>query len=161
MAEVTISGTVYPSFCTVAFASEYLAADIVRATPWAAGSADNKARALVSATRLLMQQLWNETPDLDTEQPEVAQQVCALLAADILAKPALANGASTEQTQKRVKAGSVEVENFRSSKTVLPLPEYVFTPLVRAGLIGGADNGVGFVIYDGMQTPSRFPDWEL
>jgi hypothetical protein len=121
MPQVDIGSNSYDSYAELDFANEYLDADVLRAPSWSLLEEDDRSRALVSATRLLQRQLWiNGVPEIDTA-PEVVQQATALLAADIAAKPALGDSASTASNVKAVGAGSARVEFFSPvAGTVLP-----------------------------------------
>lgn len=140
MAMVTILGNDYPSFITVDEADEYLAADLARSDAWLAQDPDLRAKAVVSATRLLLRLQWlNGPPDVNAP-PQPVKDATALLAADIAAKPALGDGASTGSNVKAVGAGSGRVEFFRPTEGyVLPIAAFA---LLR-GLLGGAQNDGG------------------
>lgn len=158
MATITIGSGTYDSFSDVAFADTYLGADVARAASWAARSTDDKGRGLVTSTRVLSRLNWIDgVPDF-TAPPVAVKEATAVFAADILTKPALASTPGTEQTKKRVKAGSAEVEFFKQDPgTVLPVPKYVFDILMAAGLIGGtADAGFIAPYVSGSDFPSRF-----
>jgi hypothetical protein len=162
MAEITIAGNTYGSYASVAEADEYLAADLPRYAAWAALSADMKGRALVTATRYLLGLAWvGGIPDLDTP-PAAVVEATALFAADIAAKPALANDASTGSNVKRVKGGEAEVEFFRPT-TGAALPPYLLRLL---GSLLGTDVtwGEGGTAYGSEDCrESRFDrtDWRL
>lgn len=137
IATVTLNGVDYPVYADVAFADEYLAADVARAALWSALTADDKKRGLVTSTRLLQRQSWRAgVPSLD-DPLLVVQQAASLLAADIAVKPALGDSASTGSNVKAVGAGSAKVEFFRpTAGAVLPSAAY---DLLR-GLLGvGSD----------------------
>lgn len=121
MATITISAVEYQSFASVAEADSYLAADMSRYAAWALLTADNKGRALITASRYLATLDWLDgVPSYDTP-PAVVVEATALFAADIAAKPSLGNDASTGSNVKRVKGGEAEVEFFRpTSGSALP-----------------------------------------
>lgn len=136
MATVTINTVEYEGFSTVAAADTFLAADVVRALPWAALSADQKGRALISATRLMLQLPWCATaPDPLIVQAEPIPSVNAMLAADIAAKPKLFTDASGDSNIKSVKAGSAEVEFFSPVDGGPPLPLALWNILLNADLV--------------------------
>lgn len=156
MATISLSGNDYSAFADVAFADEYLAADVKRATVWAAYGADDKARGMISATRLLERVNWADgVPSFDTP-PDAVKDATALLAADILAKPALGDSSSTASNIKRVKAGSVETEFFNATRSdeATPLPENVMKMLRLAKLLGGGTVSAPYVA--GAEQESRF-----
>lgn len=173
MATVTINTVEYEGFSTVAAADTFLAADVVRALPWAALSADQKGRALISATRLMLQLPWCVTaPDPLVVQSEPVPSVNAMLAADIAAKPKLFADASGDSNVKSVKAGSAEVEFFSPVDGGPPLPRALWNRLLAADLV--CLNGVSDidVTLDGAQPfgtcggprpiSGRYPfDWPI
>lgn len=124
MATITINAVDYSSFASVAEADAYLAADVSRFAAWAALDADQKGRALVTASRYLAALDWVDgVPSYDTP-PLVLVEATSLFAADIAAKPALGNDASTGSNVKRVKGGEAEVEFFRPTAGAA-LPPYL------------------------------------
>jgi len=145
MAVVTINSVNYEGFTTIALADAYLAADVVRAAPWTALTEDNKGRALISATRLLLAMPWCETaPDPTEAQEEPIPSVNAMLAADLAAKPKLFADASGDSNVKSVKAGSAQVEFFSPVDGGPPLPLALWNLLLAADLVclGGAGGSV-------------------
>lgn len=162
MPKVTINAVEYDAYAAVDYADEYLAADVARAETWADATPDNKGRALVTATRLLQRLRWKAgAPAVDTATDPVKQATC-LLAADVLAKPALGDSGSSASNVKAVGAGSARVEFFRPQDgQVLPAAAF---DLLR-GLLGDADELVGvgdavaFGSCDGQRT--RFDDFGL
>ena len=115
MQTVTISGTDFNAYASVSQADSYLLADVTYAT-WDANDNDTKGRYLVSATRLLDAQSWRSGYDAQIERESVTD----IINASILIANAVSNGnteilgnTATEPQQKRLKAGSVEIENFR------------------------------------------------
>lgn len=156
MATVTIGGTDYDTYATVAEADEYLAADFT-ATAWRAETdEDQKSRALVTATRLLDRQTWpgekaDEFQPLawprtgvtgydDYEVPQAVIDACCLLAKYIHEGSTLETSPTTANNTKRLKAGSAEIEYFfpLSNGTRLPLPVME----LLAGLLGAAGSSV-------------------
>lgn len=143
MASVTIGSNDYPSYSSVADADAYLAADAVRAAPWALRNADAKARGLVTATRILQALAWcgGTIPDIDNP-PAVVVDVTALLAADGLSNPRLFSNPSGALPNgvKSAQAGKAAVEFFgpfgQAAKPITPLPESLWNMLKSAGLVG-------------------------
>jgi hypothetical protein len=130
VAVVLIDSQPYTTYADVETADEYLAAAI-HATNWATASEDTKAKALVSATRLLNRQKWVGTKaDADqelasprtgvdgVEDDEIPQ---AVIDASIELALALVDGsdvqtvASQEQAVRSIRAGSVAIDYFRST----------------------------------------------
>lgn len=116
MQTVTISSTDFDTYANVSQADLYLLADTTFAT-WDANDDDTKGRFLVSATRILDAQDWLTDYDTQTER----ETVQPIIDASILIANAISNGdtailgtSATEAENKRLKAGSVEIENFRS-----------------------------------------------
>lgn len=166
MATITINTVDYSSFASVAEADEYLAVDVSRYAAWAALDTDEKGRALITASRYLASLEWVDgVPSYDTP-PAAVVEATSLFAADIAAKPALGNDASTGSNVKRVKGGEAEVEFFRPTSGAA-LPSYLLRLL---GDLLGTDVtwpdgwGEGGSAYgsDPCQT-SRFDrtDWQL
>lgn len=158
MAKVYIDVNVYDSFADIDHADAYLAADVTRAALWGALGEDDKGRALVTATRLLLRQSWIDgTPSLETP-PDVVKDAAALIAADVVAKPAVADGANGSNV-KAVGAGSARVEFFRPVEGA-PLPPAAF--LLLRDLLGSgssaSDPALDNIAYgsEGCR-PSRFP----
>lgn len=147
MATITISGTDFTVYSDVATADAYFLGSTQYAT-WAAYTADQKARGLVSASRLLDRQTWTGTltaisPEsglawprtsvtdcygdaVDSETiPDAVIEASQLLALYILGSDTFETSSSTEDRTKRLKADTVEIEYFRaneSDSTKYPLP---------------------------------------
>jgi hypothetical protein len=164
MPTVTISGTDYDVYADVATADEFLAADF-SATLWRAETdEDQKARALVTATRLLdrMEWLGNKTDvdqplewprsatGLDDVDPDVVPQAIidgsVVLAKLIHSGSKVDSSASTSSNIRRQKAGSVEIEYFFPLEDGTRLPTEVME-LVSRYLAGGL--GLGGAIASG------------
>lgn len=151
---VEIDGQHYDTYADVASADIYLAAD-PNGTTWAGLDDDQKGRYLVQATRVLNAQRW-KGQRVDPDQPlawprsgisgvddEGVPQAIFDASIELANLGALGtdivNFTSTFSVQKRLKAGSVEIENFRSFDTVYPLPQAVWRLI--APYIGGTDDG--------------------
>lgn len=151
MGEVTIGTATYQGFATVETADEYLAADIIRATPWALLNDDAKGRALISATRMMLILPWcEEAPDPAVDQESPIPEVAAMLAADLAANPSLFMDATGNSNIKRAKAGSAEVEFFTPVEGGPPLPRNLWDRLLAANLVcaGAGDTNA---LLDGAQ----------
>lgn len=140
MAKVDIDDESYDSFIDVERADVYLAGDIMRSTGWALANETARARALVSATRLLLTLPWVEEPSI-AAAPAVVQQVAAMLAADLLASPDLFADASGSSNVKSVRAGSASVEFFRPVEGGPFIPAGLWRLLLTAGLVSGTSDG--------------------
>jgi hypothetical protein len=163
MATVTIGGNDYPVYADVPFADAYLAADAVRWESWDDADPEAQKRGLVSATRLLQRTPgWTAgAPPSTDDAPLAVQQACAMLAADILAKPSLSGNASTASNIKSVYADGTGVDFFASdSSLVTPLPSDAWALLVAAGLMGGGNTGAAGPVYSGGCQESYFPERE-
>jgi hypothetical protein len=137
MVKVTIGDpeVEYDSFISVEDATTFLVGDVARAAGWALRNADAKARGLVSATRMLIGLPWCDgVPDLDAA-PAVVQEVTAMLAADLLAKPRLFADATGNSNVKSVKAGSASVEFFSPVAGGAPIPRALWDMLLAADLV--------------------------
>ncbi|MEJ7831332.1 MAG: hypothetical protein WKF79_00320 [Nocardioides sp.] len=135
--DVDAGGNTYQSFADLDFASEYLGGDVLRAVPWALLNDEAKARALISATRMLLTLPWCETPPDPAEAvlPAVIREVTAMLAADLGSKPKLFADASGSSNVKSVKAGSAQVEFFAPVDGGAPIPFSLWNRLLLAGLV--------------------------
>ena len=142
MATVTIGTTEYQAFADVEFADDWLAADVQRAAPWALRNDDAKGRGLVRATRMLLALPGIETPTYDAPG-DVVEQVTAMLASDLLAKPAIAAGGGGASNVKSAKAGSAQVEFFSPVDGGPVIPVVLWDMLVAAGLLGSTGGGDG------------------
>lgn len=136
MSTVTIGSSEYEVYSDVAEADVYFNGSS-QFSDWAAFTDDEKARGLVSATRLLDRQQWQGTASAVSpgtalafprdgltdcggnevtaaESLAFAVEASQLLALDILSGEAVETSVTTEDLTKRLKAGSVEIENFRA-----------------------------------------------
>ncbi len=131
-------GALHPSYATVAEADTYLAADILRGPAWAARPLEQRARALVSATRFLRRLTWPSAipdPALVDQDPDL-RALASLLAADLAANPDLLNGGGGNNV-KRAKGGSAEVEFFNPVKAA-PIAQDILAFLSALGIrLGG------------------------
>jgi hypothetical protein len=116
MQTITILTNDYDSYASVSQADIHLTPSLDFET-WDANDDDAKGRYLISATRLLDAQTW--LPDYDTQTKREA--VIGIINASILIANELSNGntailgfGEAEAENKRLKAGSVEIENFRN-----------------------------------------------
>lgn len=168
MATVTIDTIDFETYATVEEADEYLAADF-GATLWRAETDDDqKARALVTSTRILNRLSWAGQPE-DSDQPlawprsgidgvdedVIPQRVIdasIVLAKLIHAGSKVDDQQTTETGIKREKAGSVEIEYFIPTTDSQRLPTSV-TELISP-YIGGL--AIGGSIASGVCEPSAF-----
>lgn len=159
MAEVTIGAEDYAVFADTDFADPYLAADVLRADDWESRSDVQKARGLVSATRMLNTLPWiAPAPATDDEDlPAVVKEVASMLAADLLAKPKLFVDASGNSNIKSAGAGSAKVEFFRPVEDGAAIPRSMWDALVAAGLVGtvGSPDGLAGAIVTGISSGRR------
>ena len=151
MPSVTINTIEYEVYADVDAADDYMNG-MINAATWSALTTDTKARGLVGATRLLDRQKWMGSRTVDgqdlafprsglidcegttVDEDEVPQSVIdasIILAMDLASGSEAETAATTENKAKRLKAGSVEIENFKSD----PLQSGRFTLAVME-LIG-------------------------
>lgn len=136
MATITIGSSSYESYSSVAEADDFYLASSSYAA-WSAYGIDDRKRGLVSATRLLERQSWQGAKVSDSQTLEFPRtgltcngvdidsagsstrisDACNLLALKILNGDPVETKSSQEAEVKRIKAGSVEVENFRLSSS--------------------------------------------
>lgn len=119
---VYIGSNEFQSYATDEEALQYLSASISdQATAFAAADADTRAKGLVEATRLLDRQVWLAAYDTFAERAAVQDIVDASIELAALFVngdlDALSNPTVNSSEQKRIKAGSVEIENFRTLST--------------------------------------------
>lgn len=165
---VTIGSKTYDSYADLTTADDYLNAD-QSADAWRAADEDSKGRALITAVRVLNLQTWlgaKTYPDDDlawprtgvvvngeTVDPDIIPQAIIdasiALANDSMNGVDIANFTSTAATQRRFKAGSVEIENFRmvgGAFAGYPLPKtawLLISPYTGStgGMVGARSNG--------------------
>lgn len=146
--KVTIGTHEFDALTTVEKAGVFLAGDVARAAGWALRQPDAQGRGIVSATRMMLALPWLEgkAPDPKAdEQPAVIEEVAAMLAADLLAKPRLFADASGNSNVKTAKAGSAQVEFFAPVEGGPMIPMALWRQLLNAGLVcngAGSDDGL-------------------
>lgn len=171
MPEIVLGGQNYPSFISAESATIYLAGDIMRAALWTAANEDAQKRGLISATRMLVALPWvDPVPDpvaAEADIPDVVEQVTAMLAADLVAKPKLFADATGNSNVKSVKAGSAAVEFFRPVEGGPAIPTAFWRMLLTAGLVSGASEDPDFTagalvtgISGGCRPLYGRPSWE-
>jgi hypothetical protein len=112
---VEIGSNEYPSYADLETADEYALA-ATHAEAWRNADEADKVRALVTATRTLDRQTWLDAFNSFDLRVAVDNIVTAAIELAIaLVDGSEVQNATTEQTQKRLKAGSVEIENFKMS----------------------------------------------
>lgn len=114
MGTVTINSVDYPIYGDADGADDYLAAKI--GSTWDDLTETVQSQALVSATRLIrsyLKQVTGEDVDPETNTDEALAQADYELAYALSITPALADAVNANGNQKRVKAGTAEVEYFR------------------------------------------------
>jgi hypothetical protein len=159
MDSVTIGANSYDVYAGLDVADVYLAAD-PNAAVFIAGTDDQRGQWLVSATRILNRQYWLGEKTDGTDQvdawprtgtgvdgvdedtiPQDIIDACCELASAIANGTDWSNTQSTANNQKRLKAGSVEVEYFRPGDPSLPLPLSVWALIAK--YMGGAGTTTG------------------
>ena len=146
---ITIESIGYTSYASLAEADAYLNIDPVREAAWELLSDDDKGKKLVAATRRLdllpwngektgeegvQENAWPRTgvtyPDgtavSTTEVPIEVQNATILLAGSIAITAATADAGSSSSNQKRLKAGSAEIEFFSPVEGVALQDETAF-----------------------------------
>lgn len=175
MPTVTISATNYDVYADTTTATSYVTAMIGGdATSWLAATADDKARTLVSATRMLDRQDWSGTKT-DSAQaldwprtgvvdadgiavdsatvPDAVVDASIELAVALLANPDLQAAQSGGKSVRRVDAKGVSVEFF-APESFGRFPTVV-QELVGAFLSANA-SGVGVPVVSGATSCSTF-----
>ena len=163
--QVTIGDSVdYDSYADLATADAYMAAT-PNAAAWAALDSDTRGQLLVTATRTFDRQVWQGTATDDAvaeghqwprtglsgveddELPTDLVYGTIELAWYIQTTPAVQTSINTENLKKRQKAGSVEIEYFRSfanalTRFPLPVQELIGKWLGGAGFAGASASGL-------------------
>lgn len=151
--KVTIGSHEFDALTTVEKAGVFLAGDVARAAGWALRPPEAQGRGIVSATRLMLSLPWCEgkAPDPAADEQDAAiEEVAAMLAADLLAKPRLFADASGSSNVKTAKAGSASVEFFAPVEGGPMIPMALWRQLLNAGLVcngAGADDGLSSGAY--------------
>lgn len=173
---VTVSGADYDVYAPVADADAYLAAEFSdAATRWRDATltdADAKARALVSATRLIDRQRWAGTktdtdqalawPRTGTGLTDVEDDVIPLdiinasilIAADINNGVNVTGSSSTDDRVRSQSAGSVSISYFRDLDGGTRFPTAIQELLGR--FMAGGAGAYGGVLVSGVDGESAF-----
>lgn len=173
---VTVGGNEYDVYAEVATADDYLEAEFSdAATRWRDATltdADAKARALVSATRLLDRQMWagSKTSDdqelawprtgtgiSDVDEDVVPQDIInasILIAADINNGVDISGSSSTDERIRSQTAGSVSISYFRDNSGGTRFPTAIQELLSK--YLGGAGSGLTGVYASGTDRDSDF-----
>jgi hypothetical protein len=116
MATITISSVDFVSYASVQSADDFLIPDANFAV-WDALTDDAKGSLLVRSTRIIDAQKYIEGASTQALRLAIDdfKTICILIANAISSGNTSISGSTvSEADQKRVKAGSVEIENFRS-----------------------------------------------
>jgi hypothetical protein len=171
---ITIAGTPYISYASVAEAQAYLAVDATKFPTWSALTTDQKGAALIAATRRIdlfsftgektSPSQYNEFPRTGSDYtdpnqvPLKVEQATISLAGSIAINPNAGGTAPTGSNIKKVKAGSAEVEYFKSTAGG-PLSDNTAFLLLQdyldPAMAGGPSVG-GFASVD--HCPSQFDE---
>ena len=169
MPQIIIDGNQYRVYVGISEASAYLAAS-VNADTWSATSEDDKARALVTSTRILDRQKWK--PDWDTFEKRLAEEgivfgsieLAALLASG---EDSFTTNATTANSTKSLKAGSAEITYFKDfsvtgagSRFPLTVMELLGQYLASTGSSGSAGIGGSFASGTGCRSKA-YESWGL
>lgn len=141
MATVSIGSDDYVSYADIDTADGYLAASIT-VVGWADATNDNKAKALVSATRLLDRQTWAEdytTFDARAAVQAIVDACCELAGLFIDGSTDALTNSTTEQSTKSLKAGSVAIEYFRQNPALAARFPTIVQELLGPYLAGSSD----------------------
>lgn len=138
MSTITIGGTTYNVYSTVAEADDYFQGSTDFVT-WGAYTNAERERGLITATRLLERQSWlgaKADDDQDLKFPRTGLSDCAgnelteaetlstvaeasqLLAFDLLGGSTVQTSGTNEALTKRLKADTVEIEYFRGDSSL-------------------------------------------
>lgn len=177
---ISLNSIDYVSFASLAEADAYLAVDPVRGTTWATKTDDEKGALLVAATRRLNLISWagektngdDTQPDAfprtgltypdgtavsTTEVPQAVGDATILMAGSIAIDSGAASAGTSASNQKRVKAGSAEVEFFRPTAGV-PIQDETVWALILPFTTSytSTSTAVGAVAFGGKASDSVF-----
>ena len=144
MQSVLIDSAPFDSYATVGEADLYLVAALHAGTVWSGATDNTKARALVTATRILDRQRWAGAYDTQAER-EVVQNI---IDASVEMALALLDGSDlqteqvTGQKLASISAGSVSLSYFRGAEGRAHRFPTIVNELLR-DYLGGADDAVG------------------
>jgi hypothetical protein len=157
MDSVAIDSQDYDVYADITTADLYLNA-ASHAASWRALTDDvDKARYLVTATRLLDRQTWLDT--YNTQALRFAET--AIINASIELALALLDGSTVQDRQtnaeriKAMTAGSVSITNFRGVDDPTRFPQIVQELL--APYLGGSSSTLGVAVAEGVDTETVFP----
>lgn len=140
MGTVTIGADTFDIYGTEAGAATYFRARL-GASAWNSAGSSDKKRGLVSATRWIDSARWQGAPTAsgqalafprtglldcdgvavdDSTVPAEVDQACYELALKLLEDPTLVDNVNSGSDEKRLKAGSAEIEFFRNASSSLP-----------------------------------------
>lgn len=174
MATVDAGGEEFTVYADIDTADAYLAGAF-HATDWASLTDDVKGKALVTATRILDRQRWLGSKTVsdqvlawprtgtgvsgveDDTIPEAIIAGAIELALTVSAGADVQNQATTEETVKRIQAGSVSIENFRSTQQFSARFPQIIQELIGVYLLGGSAS-FGGPIVSGTDACSPFED---
>lgn len=138
MATETAGGEDFTVYADVDAGDAYVAGTTHGAN-WTSATTDNKARALVTATRMLDRQKWQTAYDTFAER-EVVQDIIDAsieMAISLLDGSTIQTAQNQAQLNQEIKAGSVALKFFRGAEgTPLRFPTIVHE-LLRDYLAGG------------------------
>lgn len=188
---ITINSIDYTSYASVSEADEYLNIDPVRETSWEALDNEGKGKKLIAATRRLDLLTWqgDKTGGDDTQEnqwprtgvtypdgadvsttgvPQEIENATILLAGSIAISAKVADQGTSGTNTKKVKAGSAEVEFFRSQAgtplqdatafdLVQPFTEAASTSSALGPLATGTDGSSTFTDIDQWGRNQGFP----
>lgn len=188
MGTVTISAVNYTVYGSLTGATEYLNATSHANAIWAAASSDNRARALVTATRFLDRQRWAGAKAVDGQDlawprsgvvyvdgtevddsaiPVEVDAACYELAALMLSDAAAAQASGSGSKVQSASAGPASV-SFFGPTAPKALPSDIVAQLVGQFLAGGGANiassdylGGGDVYVGGTSAESQFDDCDI
>jgi hypothetical protein len=152
--DATSGGTSSNAFCDVASADIYHSERLFN-SEWSEASDNEKAAALIRATFLLNELEWKgyvdtastqalrfpreELYDRDGRELTGIPNFLVTATCDLALELLRSENVSPEAAQKRVKAGSVELEYFEKTPGAGPLPEYI-SRYISFYTIGGSYN---------------------
>lgn len=141
METILIDSQPFDSYRTVEQADTYLAASI-HAGNWTSATEATKEQALVTATRIMDRQRWQDAYDTQTERFAVENilDACCEIALSLVDGSAIQTNQSTAQTLQSIKAGSVALTYFRGAEGRAHRFPTIVHELLRDYLAGGAQS---------------------
>lgn len=160
MEVVMVSSQPYDSYNTVEQVSSYLAAALHASADWTGASAEIKAQAAVTATRVLDRQKWADAYDAQAERfaVQVIRDAHSEIALALVQDSGLQSEQTTAQQLQSVKAGPVTLSYFRGAEGRAHRFPLIVHELLR-DYLAGVDLSIGMAVTGTDGTSSTEDDF--